>query len=110
MFDILAEIVLWLVWGGFVKIWCWFTEEHALAHQEHAAAPDMASIRFVARLFLGLWLAMSVAAAIHWFDLWGDTFRNFAIGVAGFLAGPFLMVWATGAWRDRVVARLRKGG
>lgn len=62
--------------GGFSSLWCWLTEEWALIHIEHAAHPVMASIRFVARLFLGLWLAISVAATIHWFDLWGDSFRT----------------------------------
>ncbi|MCX7361823.1 MAG: hypothetical protein NTV97_08145 [Alphaproteobacteria bacterium] len=110
MFDILGEIAVWLLWEGFANLWRWFTEERALLHVEHAAHPDMASIRFVARLFLGLWLASSVAAAFFWFDPWTDSIGNFAQGVAGFLAGPFLMVWTTGLWRDRVASRLGKGG
>lgn len=110
MFDILGEIFGWLLWEGLVRLWCWFTEERALIHVEHAAHPDMASIRFVARLFLGLWLVTAVAAAYFWFDLWGETVGHFFLGVAGFLAGPFLMVWLTGLWRDGVVARLKKGG
>lgn len=110
MFDILGEIFGWLFIYCGAGLWCWLTEERALAHQAHADAPDMASIRLFARIFLGLWLAMALAAAIHWFDFWSDAYRNIALAVAGFLAGPSLMVWGTGLWRDRVVARLGKGG
>lgn len=110
MFDILGEIAVWLLWEGFANLWRWFTEERALAHVEHAAHPDMESIRYVARIFLGLWLATAVAVAFLLFDSWTDSVGNFVLGVAGFLAGPFLMVWLTGLWRDGVVARLKKGG
>lgn len=108
MFDILGEILMWLLWEGFASLWRWLTEERALLHIEHAAAPDMANIRFVARLFLGLWLATALASAIFWFDPWTNTVGHFVLGVAGFIAGPLLMVWATGLWRDRVVRRLAK--
>ena len=108
--EFFTEAFGWLIMGGVVGLWCWLTEERKSPHTDHVAAPEMATIRIFARIFLGLWLVLAFASAIHWFDPWTDSARNIALGIAGFFAGPTLMVWGTGLWRDRVVARLRKGG
>lgn len=106
----LLDLLTWLLWlpKAIADLWRWLTEERALAHMTRARTPEMGNIRFVARLLLGLWLAASLASAIYWIEPWLDSVPRFFLGLAGFIAGPALLVYATGKWRDRVVARLAR--
>lgn len=106
LLDVLT-LFLWVP-KAVAALWRWLTEERALAHVTRAGTEEMGTIRFVARLFLGLWLAASLVAAIHWADPWGDSVASFLLGLAGFVAGPTLLVLVTGVWRDHVVARLAR--
>lgn len=104
------DVLVLLTWvpKALVNLWRWLTEERAAHHMQYANDPTMASIRWFSRLVLGLWLVLALASAIHWIDAWADSLTSFFAGIAGFLAGPVLLVWATGLWRDRVVASLRR--
>ena len=106
----LLDLLTWLLWlpKAVADLWRWLTEERALAHMTRAGTPEMGNIRFVARLLLSVWLAASLAAAIHWIEPWLDSVPRFFLGLAGFVAGPALLVYATGMWRDRVVAHLAR--
>ena len=101
------DLVDFLFWTprALWRLWKWLTEERALPHQLAAGQPEMQTVRWTARLLLGLWLLASLAAAIKWFDAWGDTPTSFFTGLAGFVAGPVLLVLLTGWWRDRIVNR-----
>jgi hypothetical protein len=100
----LIGLLFWLP-RALLRLWCWLTEERSLAHVAAAKLPEMVRIRWVARLALALWLAGSLTAMVKWVDLWFDTAPHFFAGLAAFAAGPLLLAWTTGLWRDRVVAR-----
>jgi hypothetical protein len=98
----LAGLLLWLP-RALGRLRRWLTEKRALTHAVLANTEEMAKIRFVARPALGLWLANALAAAIQWADPWLDSWASFTLGLAGFIAGPVLLILAINAWRDRVV-------
>ena len=88
------------------KLWRWLTEERALPHRAAVERPEMAEVRTVSRIALGAWLICSIIAAIRWFDVWLDAWTSFLAGLALFVAGPALLVFVTGRWRDRIVRRI----
>ncbi len=101
----LANLLSWLpraLW----RLWRWLTEERALPHQVAAGRPEMAEVRTVSRIALGAWLICSLIAAIRWFDPWMESGTSFMAGMAVFVAGPALLVFLTGRWRDRIVRRV----
>jgi hypothetical protein len=63
----------------------------------------MADVRWVARIVLAIWLVTTIVAMFQWVELWVDSWTTFLIGLAGFLAGPALLVVVTGVWRNRIV-------
>lgn len=106
--EFIAEIVVEIIGGAIVALWCWLTEEQKPEHVAQAKGGTMTAIRWIARVTLVLWLFGAPAAVVYrWQDAWGNSPLRMLLAIAIYFAMPFALKWLADLWRDRVVTPAR---